>query len=161
VQLQGKLPLQNSPAMDIFKQLVTSFDSEGRYHLFNAMANQLRYPNRYIPMPTRLPYSCYFLTCYAMLCYAVVCYDVLCPVHFTVFASNYRYCCVCREKLHCHLRFSLHSFVYSYFSAPYTVIHTTSRVLYWLCSEKQTPRLSKNRSQESCWRGSSYTDRTL
>ena len=47
VQLQGKIPLQNSPAMDIFKQLVASFDSEGRYHLFNAMANQLRYPNRY------------------------------------------------------------------------------------------------------------------
>lgn len=46
VQLQGKIPLQNSPAMDIFKQLVVSFDSEGRYHLFNAMANQLRYPNR-------------------------------------------------------------------------------------------------------------------
>lgn len=46
VQLQGKIPLQNSPAMDIFKQLVASFDSEGRYHLFNAMANQLRYPNR-------------------------------------------------------------------------------------------------------------------
>ena len=48
IQLQGKIPLQNSPAMDIFKQLVASFDSEGRYHLFNAMANQLRYPNRYV-----------------------------------------------------------------------------------------------------------------
>ena len=48
IQLQGKIPLQNSPAMDIFKQLVLSFDSEGRYHLFNAMANQLRYPNRYV-----------------------------------------------------------------------------------------------------------------
>jgi hypothetical protein len=52
VQLQSKIPLQNSPAMDIFKQLVTSFDSEGRYHLFNAMANQLRYPNRYDPIHT-------------------------------------------------------------------------------------------------------------
>jgi CCR4-NOT transcription complex subunit 1 len=50
VQLQGKIPLQNSPAMDIFKQLVVSFDSEGRYHLFNAMANQLRYPNRSTPL---------------------------------------------------------------------------------------------------------------
>jgi CCR4-NOT transcription complex subunit 1 len=45
VQLQTKVPLQNSPAMDIFKALVAALDAEGRYHLFNAMANQLRYPN--------------------------------------------------------------------------------------------------------------------
>jgi CCR4-NOT transcription complex subunit 1 len=45
VQLQSKMPLQNSPSLDIFKQLVAAFDAEGRYHLFNAMANQLRYPN--------------------------------------------------------------------------------------------------------------------
>ena len=56
-QLQGKIPLQNSPAMDIFKQLVTSFDSEGRYHLFNAMANQLRYPNRYVLSETISTYD--------------------------------------------------------------------------------------------------------
>ena len=88
MQLQGKLPLQNSPAMDIFKQLVTSFDSEGRYHLFNAMANQLRYPNRYIPTPalTRLPYCLlYFLTCYVMLCHVMLCYVLFCPADFTIF----------------------------------------------------------------------------
>ena len=68
MQLQGKLPLQNSPAMDIFKQLVTSFDSEGRYHLFNAMANQLRYPNRYI-ITISLPSSPQFCSsCHVMSC---------------------------------------------------------------------------------------------
>jgi CCR4-NOT transcription complex subunit 1 len=45
VQFQSKVPLQSSPAMDIFKALATALDAEGRYHLFNAMANQLRYPN--------------------------------------------------------------------------------------------------------------------
>lgn len=45
VQLQNKIPLPNSAAMEIFKYLVTTLDSEGRYHLFNIMANQLRYPN--------------------------------------------------------------------------------------------------------------------
>jgi CCR4-NOT transcription complex subunit 1 len=45
IQLQNKMPLQGSPAMDIFKQMVAAFDAEGRYHIFNAMANQLRYPN--------------------------------------------------------------------------------------------------------------------
>ena len=44
-QLQSKTPLQNSPAMEIFRSLINSFDAEGRYYLFNTMANQLRYPN--------------------------------------------------------------------------------------------------------------------
>lgn len=72
VQLQGKLPLQNSPAMDIFKQLVTSFDSEGRYHLFNAMANQLRYPNRCII--THIP------TLFFSILPVLSCLDQLCAV---------------------------------------------------------------------------------
>ena len=29
VQLQSKIPLMNSPAMEIFKQLVVAFDAEG------------------------------------------------------------------------------------------------------------------------------------
>jgi CCR4-NOT transcription complex subunit 1 len=39
------MPIQNSPAMDIYKQLLYSLDAEGRYVLLNTMANQLRYPN--------------------------------------------------------------------------------------------------------------------
>jgi len=45
VQLQNKVPIQASPAMDIYKQLAFSLDAEGRYILLNSMANQLRYPN--------------------------------------------------------------------------------------------------------------------
>ena len=45
VQMQNNMPLLNSPAIDIYKSLVAAFDAEGRYHLFNAMVNQLRYPN--------------------------------------------------------------------------------------------------------------------
>jgi CCR4-NOT transcription complex subunit 1 len=45
LQLQSKTPLQSSPSMEIFKHLITAFDPECRYHLFNVMANQLRYPN--------------------------------------------------------------------------------------------------------------------
>jgi len=45
VQLQNKMPLPNSAAMEIFKYLIATLDSEGRYNLFNIMANQLRYPN--------------------------------------------------------------------------------------------------------------------
>lgn len=40
-----KQPLQTSPAMDIFRQLVITLDSDGRHHLIHAIANQLRYPN--------------------------------------------------------------------------------------------------------------------
>ena len=46
-QAKGAAPsaIQNSPAIDIFKQLLSTVDLEGRYHILNAMANQLRYPN--------------------------------------------------------------------------------------------------------------------
>eukprot|EP00759_Apiculatamorpha_spiralis_P056339 PhF_6_TR7999/c0_g1_i1/m.12325/K12604/CNOT1, NOT1; CCR4-NOT transcription complex subunit 1 len=37
----------DSPAMDIFKELAISMDTEGRYFLLNAMVNQLRYPNNH------------------------------------------------------------------------------------------------------------------
>jgi len=33
--------------MEIFKFLATQLDTEGRYHLFNAIANQLRFPNNH------------------------------------------------------------------------------------------------------------------
>ena len=33
------------PAAQIYKHLLSSLDAEGRYHVINAMANQLRYPN--------------------------------------------------------------------------------------------------------------------
>ena len=35
----------NNRAMDIYLHLAHSLDAEGRYHLFNAFANQLRYPS--------------------------------------------------------------------------------------------------------------------
>ncbi|KAJ3079072.1 hypothetical protein HDU99_000192 [Rhizoclosmatium hyalinum] len=34
-----------SASLDIFQQLIADFDSEGRYYLLSAIANQLRYPN--------------------------------------------------------------------------------------------------------------------
>ncbi|KAJ3349536.1 hypothetical protein HDU83_000454 [Entophlyctis luteolus] len=37
--------LSQSAPMDIFQQLITDFDSEGRYLLLSAIANQLRFPN--------------------------------------------------------------------------------------------------------------------
>ena len=36
---------QVSPAMEIFKLLMHALDAEGRHHVLNGMANQLRYPN--------------------------------------------------------------------------------------------------------------------
>ena len=46
IQLQNKTSLlQTSAAMDIFKGLIAGLDAEGRYHLLNAITNQLRYPN--------------------------------------------------------------------------------------------------------------------
>jgi CCR4-NOT transcription complex subunit 1 len=36
---------QIGTATDIFRSLITSLDTEGRYLLLNAIANQLRYPN--------------------------------------------------------------------------------------------------------------------
>ncbi|KNC49335.1 CCR4-NOT transcription complex subunit 1 [Thecamonas trahens ATCC 50062] len=37
--------IARSPSMDVFASLAANLDPEGRYHLFNAIANQLRYPN--------------------------------------------------------------------------------------------------------------------
>ena len=155
MQLQGKLPLQNSPAMDIFKQLVTSFDSEGRYHLFNAMANQLRYPNRYIiaHIPNLFSLILLFLSCPVLSC----------PDRFHIVLAN------C-HRYHYYLEENLFTFTFTaHFSPLYTaillyphaVIRIISRALSWLCSERQIPRLSKNRLQGFCWKGLLYTDRTL
>jgi CCR4-NOT transcription complex subunit 1 len=41
------LSIMPSAAMDIFYQLIIDLDLPGRYHLINAMANQLRYPCSY------------------------------------------------------------------------------------------------------------------
>jgi CCR4-NOT transcription complex subunit 1 len=41
----GKWTLATTPAMDIYKAMVTSLDAEGRYVVLNTIANQLRYPN--------------------------------------------------------------------------------------------------------------------
>merc|ERR1712226_6834 len=38
-------PIVESPAMDIYRHLANELNAEGRYLLFNAIANQLRYPN--------------------------------------------------------------------------------------------------------------------
>jgi len=43
--LQNKVNLSTSPSMDIYRSLVSALDAEGRYYMFNAMANQLRFPN--------------------------------------------------------------------------------------------------------------------
>lgn len=45
---EGKMnpnAMAQRPAAKIYKQLLSSLDAEGRYHVINAMANQLRYPN--------------------------------------------------------------------------------------------------------------------
>lgn len=54
-QLQSKTPqgeanqspITHSAPMDVFQRLVTELDTEGRYLLLNAIANQLRYPNNH------------------------------------------------------------------------------------------------------------------
>jgi CCR4-NOT transcription complex subunit 1 len=38
---------QDNACMDVFEGLVASLDPEGRYHVLNAVANQLRYPNNH------------------------------------------------------------------------------------------------------------------
>eukprot|EP00850_Spirogloea_muscicola_P015627 SM000121S26024 [mRNA] locus=s121:298001:312953:- [translate_table: standard] len=40
-------PMAHSAPMDIFQQLITDLDAEGRYLFLNAIANQLRYPNNH------------------------------------------------------------------------------------------------------------------
>ncbi|KAI9104094.1 CCR4-Not complex component, Not1-domain-containing protein [Phlyctochytrium arcticum] len=42
---QGPLPITHTAHMDIFLQLASDLDTNGRYAFFNAIANQLRYPN--------------------------------------------------------------------------------------------------------------------
>eukprot|EP01080_Neovahlkampfia_damariscottae_P005027 gene5027-8624_t len=44
---QRNASIFNSSAMDIFSILIRDFDTEGRYLLVNALANQLRYPNNH------------------------------------------------------------------------------------------------------------------
>jgi CCR4-NOT transcription complex subunit 1 len=51
-QLQAKSgntqqPITHSTPMDVFQHLMNNLDSEGRYFLLNAIANQLRYPNNH------------------------------------------------------------------------------------------------------------------
>merc|ERR1711861_49088 len=41
----GQQPIAHSTPMDVFQHLMNNLDSEGRYTLLNAIANQLRYPN--------------------------------------------------------------------------------------------------------------------
>jgi CCR4-NOT transcription complex subunit 1 len=45
VQLQNKVSLPNSPALELYKGLISSLDAEGRNYVLNCMVNQLRYPN--------------------------------------------------------------------------------------------------------------------
>jgi hypothetical protein len=40
-------PIINGPCTEVLQGFVRELDAEGRYHVFNAIANQLRYPNRH------------------------------------------------------------------------------------------------------------------
>lgn len=53
-------PTADGPAMEIFIRLMDSMDSEGRYLVLNAAANQLRYPNSHTYY-----FSCMLLTLFA------------------------------------------------------------------------------------------------
>eukprot|EP00898_Chlorokybus_atmophyticus_P005844 jgi/Chlat1/6260/Chrsp44S05774 len=44
---QAAAPITHSAPMDVFQRLVSELDSEGRYFVLNAIANQLRYPNNH------------------------------------------------------------------------------------------------------------------
>eukprot|EP01012_Entosiphon_sulcatum_P039609 TRINITY_DN5237_c0_g1_i1.p1 TRINITY_DN5237_c0_g1~~TRINITY_DN5237_c0_g1_i1.p1 ORF type:complete len:2313 (-),score=417.20 TRINITY_DN5237_c0_g1_i1:44-6982(-) len=44
---QATATIVDSPAMDIYHELVVQLDTEGRYLLLNALANHLRYPNNH------------------------------------------------------------------------------------------------------------------
>ncbi|KAL9650796.1 hypothetical protein ABK040_001846 [Willaertia magna] len=44
---QARVPIFTTPATEILKRLVVDLDSEGRYLVLNAIANQLRYPNNH------------------------------------------------------------------------------------------------------------------
>ena len=52
--------LLGTPAMEVFKYFAQVLDPEGRYHVLNAMANQLRYPNSHTHY-----FSCVLLTLFA------------------------------------------------------------------------------------------------
>jgi CCR4-Not complex component, Not1/CCR4-NOT transcription complex subunit 1 CAF1-binding domain/Domain of unknown function (DUF3819)/CCR4-NOT transcription complex subunit 1 TTP binding domain/CCR4-NOT transcription complex subunit 1 HEAT repeat len=41
----GSPPVVNGPSMEVLRALLLDVDLEGRYHLLNAIANQLRFPN--------------------------------------------------------------------------------------------------------------------
>ncbi len=41
----GTAAMLQGPLMELFQRLTSELDAEGRYHLLNAIANQLRYPN--------------------------------------------------------------------------------------------------------------------
>ena len=43
----GYIVVHPTAPMDIFLRLAADLDKEGRYHLFTAIANQLRYPNNH------------------------------------------------------------------------------------------------------------------
>lgn len=43
--LPGTRPVMENPVTDLVESLSRELDPEGQYHLFNAIANQLRYPN--------------------------------------------------------------------------------------------------------------------
>jgi len=45
--MKSPVPVRGTPGVDIFMAMVVSFDEEGRYHVLNAIANQLRYPNNH------------------------------------------------------------------------------------------------------------------
>lgn len=41
----GSQPVVNGPSIEVMQALLVDMDAEGRFHLLNAIANQLRYPN--------------------------------------------------------------------------------------------------------------------
>jgi len=43
--LSSTSDFQNNSYMDVFDNLITNLDAEGRYYVLNAIVNQLRYPN--------------------------------------------------------------------------------------------------------------------
>ena len=58
--VKNKIAPQNSAVVDFFKTLMIALDNEGRYQLFNAIANQLRYPNTHTHY-----FSCVLLSLFA------------------------------------------------------------------------------------------------
>lgn len=52
----GSSPVVNGPSTELLQALTRELDAEGQYHLFNAITNQLRYPNSHTHF-----YSCVLL----------------------------------------------------------------------------------------------------